>query len=186
MSSPSQARGAVASWPELRVEVASWPEFRPTALIKRLVHHGVDFVVIGGIAMVAHGSARVTRDLDICYATDPANLDALAAAMASLGARLRGVVEDVPFVPDARTLRLSSLLTLSTPDGDIDLLAAPPGAPPYEQLRARAQRVTLDGVAVLIASLDDLAVMKRAAGRAKDQLDLEEIDVIRRLQSQRD
>lgn len=161
--------------------MASWPEFRPTALLKRLVAHGVDFVVVGGIAMVAHGSARNTNDLDICYSTDPANLEALAATLIELDASLRGVREDVPFVPDARTLSQLSILTLSSPDGDIDLLVGPAGAPAYDALRSRATRITLDGVGVLIASLDDLEAMKRAAGRPVDQIDLEEIAVIRRL-----
>ena len=136
--------------------------------------------------MVGHGSARLTRDLDICYATDPANLEALGGAMTELGARLRGVEEDVPFVPDARTLRHTTTLTLDTSDGRVDLLASPAGAPRYEQLRSRAERVTIDGVAVLIASLDDLESMKTAAGRPIDRLDLEEIEVIRRLRRRND
>lgn len=161
--------------------VESWPEFRPGALLKRLVAHGVDFVVVGAIAMIGHGSARITRDLDICYATDAANLEALGGAMLEVGARLRGIIEDVPFVPDARTLRQTTLLTLDTPDGPIDLLVAPDGSPDYETLRSRAERVILDGVAILIASLDDLESMKRASKRDKDKLDLEELEVIRRL-----
>jgi predicted nucleotidyltransferase len=165
--------------------VTSWPEFRPTALLRRLAAHGVDFVVVGGIAMVGHGSARNTRDLDICYATDPANLEALGATLVELAARLRGVADDVPFAPDARTLRRTSMLTLDTSDGWIDLLVSPPGAPAYKELRARADRVTLDGVAVLIASLDDLEAMKRAADRPVDRIDLEEIEVIRRLRARR-
>lgn len=159
----------------------NWPEFRPVELLKRLVSHGVDFVVIGGIAMVGHGSARVTNDLDICYSTDPANLEALGAALIELGATLRGVDEDLPFVPDARTLTKMSILALSSPDGDIDLLVGPAGAPAYDLLRSRAERITLNGVSLLIASLDDLEAMKRAAGRPVDQIDLEEIGVIRRL-----
>jgi hypothetical protein len=163
--------------------VATWPEFRPTALLKRLVAHGVDFVVVGGIAMVAHGSARTTNDLDICYSTDPANLEALAAALTELGATLRGVREDVPFVPDARALSQLSILTLSSPDGNLDLLVGPAGAPAYEALRSRAERLTIDGIGLLIASLDDLEAMKRAAGRPVDQIDVEEIEAIRRLRN---
>jgi predicted nucleotidyltransferase len=161
--------------------VENWPEFRPRSLLKRLVAHGVDFVVVGGIAMVGHGSARITQDLDICYATDAANLEALGAVMVELGARLRGVTEDIPFLPDAPTLRRTTILTLDTPDGPIDLLVRPDGSPDYPTLRARAERATLDGVAILIASLDDLESMKLAAGRKKDEIDLEEIEAIRRL-----
>jgi predicted nucleotidyltransferase len=175
---------AVLRWPQ-PAAVAKWREFRPTALLERLVAHGVDFVVIGGIAMIGHGSARFTQDLDICYATDAGNLDALGAALLALEARLRGVEDDVAFVPDARALRRTTVLTLDTQDGPIDLLVRPAGSPKYETLRAGAERVTLDGIAVLIASLDDLEAMKRAAGRPKDGLDLEEIEAIRRLRSRR-
>lgn len=171
-------------WPR-REAVANWPEFHLAALLSRLVAQGVDFVVVGGIAMVGHGSARITRDLDICYATDPANLEALGRALLQLGARLRGIDDNVPFVPDAQTLRRTSMLTLDSPDGWLDLLVSPPGAPSYEQLRSRADRVTIDGIAVLIASLDDLEAMKREAGRPVDKLDLEEIEVIRRLHARR-
>ncbi len=163
--------------------MANWPEFRPGALLKRLVAHGVDFVIVGGVAMIGHGSARNTNDLDICYATNAANLDALGTALVELGATLRGIDEDVPFIPDAATLRRTSILTLSSPDGGIDLLVGPSGSPAYDELRRRAARVTIDGMSILIASLDDLESMKRAADRPKDRLDLEEIEVIRRLKA---
>jgi predicted nucleotidyltransferase len=161
--------------------LAEWPELHLEALLRALVSHGVDFVIVGGIAVIAHGSARITRDLDVCYATDQSNLDVLGAALLDLGARLRGVSEEVPFVPDGRTLRRTTILTLDTDHGWIDLLAAPSGAPPYAALRARAERVTFGDIAVLVASLDDLESMKRAAGRPRDLVDLEEIEVIRRL-----
>jgi predicted nucleotidyltransferase len=161
--------------------VASWPDFSPVELLQRLVAHGVDFVVVGGIAMVAHGSTRLTVDLDICYSADPTNLDVLGQALLELRGSLRGIGDEVPFVPDGRTLRRTTILPLDTTHGPLDLLAAPSGAPPYDELRRRAQRIDLDGVGVLVASLDDLAAMKAAAGRAKDVLDLEEIETIRRL-----
>lgn len=176
------ATNTSVSWRLLvREAVENWPEFRPVELLKRLVAHGVDFVVVGAIALVAHGSARTTSDLDICYAMDSENLEALGAALIELGAKLRAVQDDVPFVPDSQTLRRTTILTLSTQEGNVDLLVRPAGSPPYEHLRTHAERVTVDGVAVLIASLGDLEAMKRAAGRPKDQIDLEEIEVIRRL-----
>ncbi len=161
----------------------SWPEFSAGNLLRTLAQHGVDFVVVGAVAMVAHGSGRSTQDLDICFAPDTANMDALGAALIELAATLRGVQDRVPFVPDGATLRRLSVVTLDTREGPIDLLREPSGAPPYEELRRRAMRIELDGVAVLIASLDDLESMKRAANRPKDRLDLEEIEVIRRLRA---
>jgi hypothetical protein len=163
--------------------VASWPEFRPSQLLHALVARGVDFVVIGGYAAIAHGSAQLTRDLDICFARDPVNLRALGAALVELEARPRGVddPEDLPFVPDERTLQGVQLLTLDTREGPLDVQSEPDGAPGYATLRRRAERVEVAGVRVLVASLDDLKTMKQAAGRPKDLVVLEELEAIRRL-----
>jgi hypothetical protein len=104
----------------------------------------------------------------------------------SLDAKLRGVDEDLPFVPDARTLRGTRTLTLSTRDGNLDLLVDPPGSPGYAALRRRADVIELDGQSVRIASLEDLIGMKRAAGRPQDQIDLESLEVARnRLRTRR-
>lgn len=165
--------------------MASWPEFSVLRLLRTLVAHGVDFVVVGGIALVYQGSGRLTQDLDICFDPAQANLDALGAALIELGSTLYGVAEQVPFVPDGRSLRQLSIVTLDTSAGRLDLLRDPAGAPAYDELRRRADRIDTDGMAILVASLDDLESMKRAAGRPKDQIDLQEIDVIRRLRDRR-
>ena len=162
-----------------------FPDFSPRALLRRLVDGGVDFVVVGGIAAVAHGSATFTQDLDIAYAPAQENLDRLGRVLVDLGARLRGVTDDVPFIPDGRTLRRTRVLTLETPIGPVDLLARLDGAPEYERLRERASREEIGGVEVQIASLDDLIAMKKAAGRPKDLVAVEELEAIQRLQRER-
>jgi hypothetical protein len=159
--------------------VANWPDFRPTALIGALVRAEIDFVVIGGVAVVIQASPRFTRDLDISYSTDTANLERLATLLVALDARLRGVEDDVPFVPDARTLRRTQMLTLTTRDGDLDLVADPPGSPGYPALRRHADIVDLDGDSVPVASLEDLIEMKRAAGRPQDEIDIDSLEVAR-------
>jgi Nucleotidyl transferase AbiEii toxin, Type IV TA system len=157
------------------------PDFDPEELLRRLVGGGVDFVVVGGVAAVAHGSAAFTQDLDISYAPGQENLDRLGDVLVSLGAKLRGVTDDVPFIPDGRTLRRTRVLTLETPLGKLDLLAQPDGSPVYADLRERADREQIAGVEVLIASLDDLIAMKKAAGRPKDLVAVEELEAIKRL-----
>jgi predicted nucleotidyltransferase len=157
------------------------PDLRADEILQRLTARGVDFVVVGGIAAVLHGSARNTFDLDICFATDRANLDALGDVLVGLDARLRGVADEVPFVPDGETLRKVELLTLSTSAGNLDLLAVPPGAPPYQRLRRNAARFDLGGFTVNVASIDDLIAMKATAGRPKDQQDVAELKAIGRL-----
>lgn len=161
--------------------MANWPEFHPAALLSALVTRGVDFVVVGGYAAVAHGSAQLTRDVDICFAPDEANLTALGNALMDLDARLAGVADEVPFTPDAANLRRIQILTLMTREGPLDVLRAPDGAPSYRTLRDRALRVRVEGVAVLVASLEDLISMKQAADRPKDRITLDELEVIDRL-----
>ena len=153
--------------------------FEPTKILRRLVDGGVDFVVVGGVAVVAQAMPRWTKDLDICYATDADNLDALGAVLVAARATLHGADADLPFVPDGRTLRRTQILTLTSPEGDIDLLVQPDGCPPYPELKANADRVEIDGFQVLVASIDDLIAMKRAAGRPQDLIDLEALEIAR-------
>lgn len=156
-------------------------EFRVDRLLGTLTAHGVDYVVVGGIAATLLGSARDTFDLDICPSPDPTNLDVLGKLLTELGARLRGVDESVPFVADRRSLEQVGILTLDTDLGPLDVLMAPSGAPVYAQLRSRAERKDLGSFAVLVASIEDLMAMKRAAGRPKDLVVVEELKAVRRL-----
>lgn len=158
------------------------PEFQPEPLLRRLAQAGVDFVVIGGVAVAVQGYGRSTKDLDIVYATNAAHLERLGDVLVALGARLRGIEEDAPFVPGARTLRRTTILTLETSLGSIDLLVAPAGAAPYEEMRKRADLVDLDGIEFRVASLDDLLAMKRAAGRPQDIADVDALLTVRRVQ----
>lgn len=141
----------------------------------------VDFVVIGGVAVIAHGYERNTKDLDVCYSREAANLEVLGQVLVDLGARLRNIDDDVPFVPDARTLRGMQILTLDTPEGGLDLLVDPDGSPGYEALKANAEPIDFDGREILIASIEDLIAMKRAANRPQDQTDIEALTTIQRL-----
>jgi predicted nucleotidyltransferase len=156
------------------------PEFRLRALLERLTERGVDFVVVGGVAVILQASPRFTKDLDICYAVEQENLDRLGEVLVELQARLRGVDEDLPFVPDGRALRHTQMLTLTTIDGGLDLLVAPDGAPGYPALRRRADRMDIDGMLVRVASIEDLIAMKQAAGRPQDTVDLESLELARR------
>jgi predicted nucleotidyltransferase len=166
--------------------VKEFADFSPRRLLTLLVEGGVEFVVVGGIAAVAHGSAAFTQGLDIAYSSDEANLDRLGEALVAMGAKLRGVTDDVPFIPDGRMLRRTRVLTLETPIGPIDLLAQPEGAPIYDELRGGAEWQDVAGVKVHIASLEDLIAMKKAAGRPKDLVAVEELEAIQRLRRELD
>jgi predicted nucleotidyltransferase len=160
------------------------PVLHADEILRRLTARGVDFVVIGGIAAVLHGSAQATYDLDICYATDAGNLTALGELLIELGARLKGVDDSIPFVPDSSTLRRVELLTMLTDEGELDILARPRGSPCYEALRRNADRFDLGEFSVLVASIDDLIAMKQALGRHKDLAAVEELENIKRLRSE--
>jgi hypothetical protein len=161
--------------------VANLPDlYRPAALVGALGEGGVDFVIVGGVAVILQAMPRFTKDLDICYSTDQDNLDALGSVLVALEARLRGIPEPVPFVPDGRTLRQTQIMCLTTPLGDIDLLVNPDGAPSYSALRRHADVMDLGGQSVRIASIEDMLAMKRAAGRPQDLVDLESLEAARR------
>lgn len=161
--------------------VASWPDYHPAEVIRALVEAGVDFVIVGGVAVVLQSMPRFTKDLDICYSTERDNLDALGEVLVALGARLRGIPEEVPFVPDGRALRRTQIMCLTTPAGDIDLLVDPDGAPGYKTLRRRSDVKELGGHMVRVAAIDDLIAMKEAAGRPQDLIDVESLEAARRL-----
>lgn len=155
-------------------------ELRLRALLQRLTEAGVDFVIVGGVAVILQASPRFTKDLDICYATRQENLDRLGEVLVGLGAKLRDVEEDLPFVPDGRSLRQAQILTLTTVDGGLDLLVEPDGSPGYPALRRRADQMDIEGIVVRVASVEDLIAMKRAAGRPQDLVDLESLEIARR------
>lgn len=151
-------------------------------MLAHLASHEVDFVVVGGIAAVLHGSERNTFDLDLCPAQDRDNLDALGRALVEIDARLRGIEEDVPFVPDGRSLRGMQVLTLATSLGPLDALARPDGSPPYRRLLGRAKTVEVGSASIRFASIEDLLSMKRAADRPKDREDVERLEGLAALQ----
>jgi hypothetical protein len=133
--------------------------------------HAVEYVVVGGIAVQAHGYVRMTNVVDLIPSPAPANLERLARALIELEARvLNPGKEDLPI--DARMLPRATLWQLSTRHGDVDVLHDAPGAAPFAQLRERALVIALGGHAIPIAGRDDLIRMKRAAGRPVDLADI--------------
>lgn len=147
-------------------------------LLGPLIAHGVDFVLIGGQAGISHGSSYPSYDLDVLYARGRDNVERLVAALEEIGVRLRGAPMDLPFVLDAKTIESGANFTFVTPYGDLDVLADAAGMPSYDELKLAAVDREVFGHVVKIASIDHLIAMKRAAGRTKDKLMVEEYIVI--------
>lgn len=148
-------------------------------MLKTLASHGVEFVVVGGIASALHGSSSITYDLDICHSREFENLERLEATLKQLGARLRGAPEDIVFLLDARTLRAGDNFTFATTLGDLDCLGAPAGINGFNDLSANAVEMDIEGMKIRVASLNDLIRMKRASGRPKDRVELEVLGALR-------
>lgn len=155
------------------------PAFDPLRLLRELNEGGVRYIVIGAFAGRVLGSPTLTRDLDICHSRDRDNLAALAAVLRGLKAHLRGAEPNLPFQLDARSLAAGDSFTFSTDAGDLDVLGTPAGTSGYDDLLRTADRIDLDGLAVLVTGIDDLMRMKRAAGRPKDLIELEVLAALR-------
>lgn len=147
-------------------------------ILRALERNGVDFVLVGGLAGLAHGSSYPTYDLDLAYGRDAANLDRMAAALRELRVTLTNAPADLPFQVDSQTLANGANFTFDTRHGRIDILGHAPGVRSYDELRAGSKLEEIAGAPVRVASIDHLIAMKRAANRTKDKLMLEEYIVI--------
>ncbi|MBS1675774.1 MAG: hypothetical protein JST08_00165 [Actinobacteria bacterium] len=151
--------------------------FSPQEIFAALHRHGVDYVAIGGIAVNAHGSRRLTLDVDIIPEPEVPNYARLAAALDELGAPESAVDSSFrSFDPrDGFDLARADILQLPTAAGDLGVFNGTIGAAPYEDLRKRSIEVEVRGTPVRIASVDDLIAMKRAAGRPQDLRDIADL-----------
>jgi hypothetical protein len=142
----------------------------PQRLFAVLARHEVEYVLIGGLAAVLHGSPLVTNDADICPRRTPENLDRLAAALRELDARVRAgeTTDGVEFACDATFLARVELLNLETAAGQFDVAFTPAGFAGYDALIERAETYDIEGIRVHVASLRDVIVSKEHANRVKD------------------
>ncbi len=148
--------------------------FDPQSLIEVLDRHDVDYVLIGGLGAVLHGSSAMTNDADIWPEPTDDNLDRLAGALREIDARLRvdGEPDGVVFDPHPALLRSMAVMNLNTSFGDLDIAASPAGLDDYSAVARHAVEFDLDGVRVRVASLDDIIMSKQTADRAKDRATL--------------
>ncbi|HKI67069.1 MAG TPA: hypothetical protein VJ989_07345 [Solirubrobacterales bacterium] len=151
-------------------------EFDLRALLQALVDRDIRFVVIGGVAVGAHGYIRATADLDLVPDPDPENLDRLIDALRELNATLP-TAGNRKFNPaeDAKAIRRGGNVTADTEFGGLDVIQLARGVPGYSQLAANAVESEVLGVPIRICSLENLRQMKQAQDRAQDRADLENL-----------
>lgn len=147
---------------------------------------GVRYVVVGGLATVLHGYARLTADVDLAVDLAPEEATKMIRTLVAKGFRPQVPVPPEAFAdPDAREVWLRdkhmlafSLVDQVNPMRVVDLLLKPDV--PFEELLARSEEVVLNSTTVRIASIDDLIALKRHAGRPQDLADIEQLEAIRR------
>lgn len=148
------------------------------SLIEALADRGVRFIVVGGIAGIAHGAARATFDIDCVYERSPDNVDRLVEALAPFSPTLRDAPLELPFRLDSATVRAGLNFTLDTSAGPIDLLGEVPGGGDHDRLLPHTVEIEVFGRRCRVVALRRLIELKRAAGRPKDFEAIAELEAL--------
>ena len=158
---------------------------RPTELLSALNREGVDYVLIGGLAAAIRGTTRVTRDIDIAYATPSRNLERLCEVLNRFEPRrIRlGVASDTITMLSPELLKHDGVLQLSTTLGEVDLLNLVDGFKSYGGVKKLSEPCDLPNVSgsVYVMNIDGLLKAKRAMNRPKDRQDIVELDAIKQI-----
>src|SRR5665811_1021590 len=157
--------------------------FEPDDLLLALADAGVEFVVIGGVAVGVHGFVRATKDLDIVPDPAPENLARLADLLKTIDAKHVGLedssADEFPYDPtDPAQLAEGANFRLNTRRGPLDILQWVSGVDAehaYPELTPHTLTVRFRGKEIRVCGIEHLRAMKRAAGREQDLADLNEL-----------
>ena len=146
---------------------------------------GVRHVIVGGTAVILHGVPRTTADLDLVIDMEPSNVRRLVSAMNRLGYRPRAPVDAADLADPAQRaswindkgMRAFTFQLPGHPLSDIDIVIDSPIG--YAELSKRCERVDAGGLALAIASIEDLIHMKTLAGRDQDLADADALQRLR-------
>jgi hypothetical protein len=138
----------------------------------------VDFNIVGGLAATAHGSARLTQDVDVVYARGSDNVDRLVRSLAPFEPYLRGAPAGLPFEWNRATLDRGLNFILTTTVGDIDLLGEITGGGAYDDLLPHCEDLDFFGCSCKCLDLPTLIRVKRAAGRPRDLEVIAELEAL--------
>ena len=147
-------------------------------LIATLSNGRVACVIVGGLAAAAHGSARLTQDVDVVYDRSPSNMDRLVRCLAPFEPYLRGAPPGLPFAWNRATLERGLNFTLTTTIGDLDLLGEIVGGGPYADLLPHSEEMEFFGCRCKCLDLPTLIRVKRAAGRPRDLEAIAELEAL--------
>lgn len=152
------------------------PELDIQGILEQLHEAGVEYIVIGGVAVGFHGYVRATKDLDVVPAPDRGNLERLVSVLRELDAELDGAGDfeaaELPDPLDAETLALGGNWVLQTRLGRFDVMQWIGDAELWSMLSPSVVAVEMDGVPVKVAGYDDLVALKKQAARPSDLEDL--------------
>lgn len=152
------------------------------SLLAALGDGGVDFIVIGGLAVGAHGFPRATKDIDIVPDPSPENLTRLSEVLAKLDYSIIGGEEFEPaelVQPDVEGLLGGGSWVLRTRFGRLDILQHVEPDLSYDALDRNAIEDEVFGSRIRFCGYGDLIAMKRAAGRGQDLVDIERLEMVR-------
>ncbi|MFZ4714712.1 MAG: nucleotidyltransferase [Bacteriovoracaceae bacterium] len=152
-------------------------------LLKTLLDHDIEFILIGGFASVVHGSNLVTQDLDICAIISKEQIEKLRLALKELRPTHRMNLDKIISFND-KPLPNEQVqnIYLQTDAGVLDIFINVTGVGNFDELKKNAISIPLFGKSCLVISLDDLIKAKAAMPRAKDKFVLEELLKIKKLQ----
>lgn len=154
--------------------------FDPVTILRALADHGVEYVLVGGLAATLRGSPTVTYAVDLAPRLCEENLLRLVAALRDLGA-VRFTDPQAPLQEPAVELLTERVEQFAVPVGYVDVLRSLRAVGGFDDLRERAESMDVAGVTVLVAGLDDVIQSKEAAGRPKD---LAQLPALRALQAE--
>jgi predicted nucleotidyltransferase len=148
-------------------------------ILRELVEEGVEFLIIGGVAVGYHGHIRATKDVDVVPAPDSANLERLSAALRRLEAEVEGAKEfdddELPNPLDSEALAQGGNWVLLTRLGRLDVMQWIGESALWERLAPAAVADEIDGLPIKVVSYEDLIALKEAAGRPEDLFDVERL-----------
>lgn len=150
-----------------------------TDIIERLIESKVDFVLVGGLAAVAHGSSMTTQDIDICCDFSVDNLLRLQSALDGHHPIHRMTTKLLPLKLTAGNCGGLKNLYLDTDIGQLDCLSEVLGLGGFDEVKRLSEPIDLDGHECRILKIDALIRAKHAMGRPKDIETIRQLEVIR-------